>query len=391
MRQITTDHLADILADHEPPCISLYQPTHRHHPANQEDPIRYRNLLRDMENSLRQKYPTREVRPLMEKFQALGGNGMFWNHRTDGLAVLGSIRNFQVFELQRPVQELLVVSDSFHTKPLLRILQSADRYQVLCLGRRKAKLLEGNRYSLDLIEMPNVPATITEALGEELTEPHITVASYGGAGGVGGAGKNHGVMHHGHGQKSDEVENDTIRFFQVVDRAVHEHHSKPSGLPLMLAALGEYHEPFRRVSRNPFLMKEGITKNFDPIDAEELEELRVEAWKRIEPLYLDRLAKLIDGFEVARSRQLGSDDLTQVAQAAIEGRVGNLLVEADRVVPGRIDRATGQIQHGEISDPGTDDILDDLAESVLRTKGEVVVVPTERMPTQTGAAATFRY
>ena len=38
-----------------------------------------------------------------------------------------------------------------------------------------------------------------------------------------------------------------------------------------------------------------------------------------------------------------------------------------------------------------DDVLDDLAELVLRTKGDVVVVPTERMPSTTGAVAIYRY
>jgi len=90
-------------------------------------------------------------------------------------------------------------------------------------------------------------------------------------------------------------------------------------------------------------------------------------------------------------------------------------VQADRVIPGRLDAATGRIEPGELSDdpgtarghlvhdatgrmkpgalsdPGVDDVLDDLAEAVLRMKGEVVVVPAERMPTDTGVAATFRY
>ena len=93
MRPITTDQLTGLLADHEPPCISLYQPTHRNHPENQQDPIRYRNLLAEMENSLRQKYPTREVRTLLEKFQALARDDHFWNHRTDGLAILEFARH----------------------------------------------------------------------------------------------------------------------------------------------------------------------------------------------------------------------------------------------------------------------------------------------------------
>ena len=36
-------------------------------------------------------------------------------------------------------------------------------------------------------------------------------------------------------------------------------------------------------------------------------------------------------------------------------------------------------------------MLDDLAELVLNTGGEVVVVPTDRMPTDTGVAAVYRF
>jgi hypothetical protein len=383
MRQVTTDHLAALLADHEPPCISLYQPTHRFHPDNQQDPIRYRNLLREMESSLRQKYPTREVRTLLEKFQALARDDHFWNHRTDGLAILSSPDKFQVFELQRTVPELLVVADSFHTKPLLRALQSADRYQILALNRHEAKLYEGNRYALDPVELTNVPSTITEALGEELTEQHLSVGSYG-AGAGGGAAPSV----HAHGDKKDEVDNDRDRFFRAIDRAILEHHSRPSGLPLMLATLTEYHAPFREVSHNPFLMAEGIQMNPAALS---LDQLRAEAWRKVEPLYLERLAKLVDSYQVARSRQLGSDDLAQVAEAVTAGRVGTLLVEDERQIPGKIDRATGQVQPAELADPEVGDVLDELAELVLRMKGEVVVVPGERMPSSTGVAATYRF
>jgi hypothetical protein len=387
MRQLTIEQVTGLLADHEPPCISLYQPTHRFHPDNLQDPIRYRNLLAEMENSLRQKYPTREVRTLLEKFQALARDDHFWNHRTDGLAILSSPSKFQIFELQRTVPELVVVADSFHTKPLLRALQSADRYQILALNRHEAKLYEGNRYALDPVELTNVPSTITEALGEELTEQHLTVASYGaGAGRAAGGGATPSV--HAQGDKKDEVDIDRDRFFRAIDRAILEHHSRPSGLPLMLASLTEYHAPFRAVSHNPFLMADGIMMNPESLS---LEQLRVEAWRIVEPFYLQRLATMVDDFQVARSRELGSDDLTQIAEAATAGRVGTLLVEDDRQIPGKLDAATGKIQRDDLSDPEIDDLLDDLAELVLRMKGEVVVVPAERMPSATGLAASYRF
>ncbi|MPZ76444.1 MAG: hypothetical protein GEU77_07960 [Deltaproteobacteria bacterium] len=374
-------YLSELLQVQEPPCLSLYQPTHRHYPENQKDPIRFRNLVKGLEQSLGQKYPSREIQSLLQPFQSLTEDGEFWNRALDGLAVLSAAGIYRVYRLQRPVPELFVVADSFHVKPLLRIFQSADRYQVLALNRQEVKLLEGNRDALDAIELaPNVPQTITQALGEELTEPHQTVASYGmGAGGP--------AMRHGHGSKKDEIDIDTERFFRAVDRAVLEHHSRPSGLPLILAALPEHHSLFRQVSHNPFLMEKGIEINPDalPNDA-----LRERAWNLVEPNYLERLAALVEEFGAARSKALGAEELDQVVAAAIAGRVSTLLIESERQVAGRIN-AAGGIELDTLDHPEVDDLLDDVAELVLRKGGQIVVVPKERMPTQTGLAAIFRF
>jgi hypothetical protein len=70
MRSTSLYRLNELLAPHSPPCISLYQPTHRHHPDNQQDPIRFKNLVTEVETSLRQKYRNREIRPLVEPFRA---------------------------------------------------------------------------------------------------------------------------------------------------------------------------------------------------------------------------------------------------------------------------------------------------------------------------------
>ena len=380
---LTIESLAELASVHQPPCLSLYQPTSRHHPENQQDPIRFRNLVKELETSLRQKYPDIETRLLLEPFEALAHDHAFWTHTLDGLAVLGGPSMFRVFLLQRRVGELAVVADSFHTKPLRRFLQSVDRYQVLGLSLRKIQLFEGNRDALDEIDpAPEVPRTITEALGAKLTEPHQTVASYGGVGG------DSSPMHHGHGGKKDEADIDAERFFRAVDRAVIEHHSRPSGLPLILAALPEHHHLFRQVSHNPFLMTEGLTVNPDTLPIDELREL---GWQVVEPQYQAQLATLVDEFAVAKSKGLGSDDLTQVAQAAAEGRVATLLIESDCQIPGRLDGATGLVELADLSHPQADDLLDDLGELVGNLGGRVMVIPAEQMPVRTGLAATYRY
>ena len=380
---LTIESLAELASVQQPPCLSLYQPTHRHRPENQQDLIRFSNLLKELETSLRQKYPAVETRLLLEPFEALAHDHGFWNHTLDGLAVLGGSSLFRVFRLQRPVAEFAVVADSFHTKPLRRFLQSVGRYQVLGLSLHKIQLFEGNRDVLDEIDpAPGVPRTITEAMGDELTESHQTVASYGG---VGAAST---PMHHGHGGKKDEADTDAERFFRAIDRAVLDHHSRPSGLPLILAALPEHHHLFHRVSHNPFLMVEGLNINPDvlPID-----ELRERAWQVVEPQYQAQLATLADEFAVAKSTGLGSDDLVQIAQAAAAGRVATLLIESDRQIPGRLDSATGRVEVADLGHPQVDDILDDLGELVGKMGGRVLVIPAEQMPGRTGLVATYRY
>ena len=383
MNTLDKDYAAGLLDACDPPCLSLYQPTHRHRPENEQDPIRFRNLVKAMEESLLQRYPAHEVQLVLDPFLALANDRDFWNHTLDGLAVLGAKGMFRVYRLQRPMAELVIVADSFHTKPLRRFLQSVGRYQVLGLSLHRIQLFEGNRDALDEIDpAPDVPRTIAETLGDELTEPYQTVASHGGIGGASTA------IHHGHGGKKDEVDIDAGRFFRAVDRAVLEHHSRPSGLPLILAALPEHHHLFHQVSHNPFLMAEGLTINPDILP---INELRQRAWQVVEPQYQAQLAVLLDEFAVARSNGLGSDDLIQVAQAAAAGRVSTLLIESDREIPGRIDRATGRVEPADLNQPQVDDLLDDLGELVGKMGGRVMVIPAERMPGRTGLAATYRY
>lgn len=382
MTLLTRDFSAALVGA-RPPCLSLYQPTHRHHPANQQDPIRFRNLVKELAQSLQHKYAAAEIAKLLEPFDALADDMEFWNHTLDGLVVFAAAGLFKVFKTQRPVIELVVAADSFHTKPLWRLLQTTDSYQVLGLNQHTIRLFEGNRDAIDEIDLvPSIPHTITAALGDELTEPRKTVSSYG------GAGPGSTPMHHGHGGKSDEVDIDAERFFRVVDRAILEHYSRPSGLTLILAALPEHHALFHQISQNPFLAADGIRINPDALS---LDELRVRAWEVAEPQYHARLTVLVEAYAQACSKGLGSDDLSEIAIAAVAGRVGSLLIDGSRQIPGQLNLTTGGVELGSLSNPSVDDLLDDLGELILTKGGQVWIAPTERMPTQTGLAAIYRY
>ncbi len=381
-RLVTEDIIRGELTGQTGPCVSLYQATHRHHPDNQQDPIRFRNLLGSLQASLAQSVSAENAQTLLAPMQKLADDADFWNHTLDGLAVFSAPGVFKALRLPTGLPDLSVVADTFHVKPLRRYFQSTGRYQVLALSLGKVRVFEGNRHHLDELDLEgSVPTDLPAALGHELTEKHQTVTSHGGVG-LGSS------MRHGHGGKADEVDNDRERFFRAVDRAVIEHVSKPSGLPLLLCCLGEYQGHFRGLSQNSLLVAPGLS-----IDPEALshKDLEVRAWETFAPAYAASLAEHAERFGHAQSQGRGISDLAEAARAGVEGRIDTLLLESGRAYPGRLDLATGAIALAQLDAPDVDDLLDDLGEIVSAKGGRVLVVPPEAMPTKTGLAATIRY
>lgn len=379
MRAIAEDFAAGTFRSPEPPCLSLYQPTHRSHPANAQDRIRFGNLIKKLEESLGQQYPKRDASSLLEPFHQLHGDSRFWNYSTEGLAVLARPGLFRVYRLVRPVQELAVVADSFHIKPLLRMVQSADDYQILAVSREHASLYQGNRDGLVEVDLPEeFPSTLEAVVDLDAKKPQPI--------------RTHGVRtpggRHGTSSRADLAQTDTELFFRAVDRAVLEGFSRSQRLPLVLLSLPENQGHFRQLSHNPWLMEQGIDASPNAVD---LDELRKRAWQVVEPQYLERLRGLTDMFGAARPRGMADADLMLIGRSALSGRVATLLIEADREVAGRIDPITGAVEFGDLANPEVDDVLDDLAEQVLATGGQVVIVPSERMPVTTGAAAIYRF
>jgi len=383
MNLLTYDMMPALLSVNSGTCISLYMPTHRTHPDNLQDSIIFKNLVKQVEQSLLQQYSASEVLVLLKPFVELTDNEAFWRHTLDGLAVFAAAGIFKTISLPVFTKELTVVAESFHTKPLRKYLQSVDRYNVLGLSLHDYKIYEGNRHSLTELELTQgIPKNIKEALGNELTDKYSTVASYGGVGG--GSGN----MHHGQGGKADEVDIDAERFFRFVANTVNDHYSKLSGLPLILAALPEHHNLFHKVSNIISLLPDGIDVNPKSIETDELVE---RAWKVMEPYSNGIIDKACDVYQQSKAKGKGSDSISEIALAAAGSKVDTLMIEADRQIAGKIISETGDIEKGDLDHPEMDDLLDDLGELVTKMGGKVMVIPPEKMPSKTGVACVFRY
>lgn len=371
----------DMIFKENGPLISLYQPTHRYSPANKQDPIVFKNLLRVIENSLKQKADVHFIESIMKPFHELKEDKNFWNNTSDGIAVLASQNRCIVYNLPIPVKEFVVVANSFHIKPLLQVFQSTENYQLLGLSRENFTLYQGNRYGFHEIRIdPDTPRTMRDVLGNQFSDATLSNGSYAGAAGT--------TMYYGQGDVKEEINKDTEKYFRYVDSYVFENYSKPSKLPLILVSLKEYHSEFKKISNNSYLLEKGITKSIESLD---LDEIQKEAQIIIDAINLKKIQKWTESYTKAAAESLGSSDLAQVAKAAYEGRIDTILLEEDRMVPGKIDYKTGKIKFGDLDNPYYDDILDDLAELVLLNGGTAIVLAKDKMPSATGIAAIYRY
>ena len=381
MRSTIAESFRELLENEVAPCISIYLPVRRGKPQASENARRLKNLIRDTQDQLEKRYAKRQYDSIIGKLRDLEDDPIVWEQPAEGLAIFASPKLFRVIPLARSVDEMAEVADSFHLKPLIRAQQFTGRFQILCLTQGNVMLYEGNHDRLDDVPLRNVPHTLVEALGDQLTEPQHTHSWHT------GRGVNAPAVH-GHHSRKDEIDLDLERFFRVIDRAILENHSKPSGLPLILCAISKYHDRFRKLSHNTYLVPRGIKLDPNSISIDRLHE---EAWKIIAPYYRQQIEKVIEEYGRARAHQQGSEDPAQVAEAAAQSRVSTLLVDADKKIGGKIDPASGRVEFGDLADPHFDDLLDEIAEQVIKTGGEVLIMPHAEMPTDTGIAAIYRF
>jgi len=369
----TPDDLRNLLAPRTEPCISLFLPLPRHGAELAMAPVRFRNLVRQAEALLAERYDARRIRELIAPLGGLAEAVDVFTPGPEGLAAFRADGVLETYRLWPPPPERAVVADSFHVKPLLRSLQDRNRYHVLALGSRRVALFDGSERGLVPRVLPGLPAPL---------EPSAASGGRGGGGRAsrGGPGK---VPAEGEGGRREE----TLRLFRAADGALRE--ALPGATPILLAGSGSVLSAFRDVCTHPAVFPEGVEGAVDDVGIDELHE-------RVLPTALRALearnARLVEDFRKAQDRGLASDVLTTVAEAAVAGRVRRLVVAGGKTLFGRVDRETGEVTlHAGQSGPQDDDVLDDLAETVLARGGEVFVLDATKMPHEAAAVAIYRW
>jgi hypothetical protein len=96
---------------------------------------------------------------------------------------------------------------------------------------------------------------------------------------------------------------------------------------------------------------------------------------------IQRLANAIREFQVAGAMNTAAKSISQIAKLAVKGKVKKLMVAEDYQMFGKINRETGDLNVTPVQmDHTDDDLLDDIAQQVIASGGEVLVTSQQWIP-----------
>jgi len=361
---MTQDDLKRIQAYRGYPALSLRVRTHRRMPEAMQDPTRLKNLIRQAEKAMVERDIAGAVVQDFISRLDLFHKQLDWRYLDEGLCVFVAAGRLAWVMLPEPVEETVVVAETFLTRDLVRIASRTPRYHLLVLSEQATRWFQG--WGRRLSEQTGQGFPMRSQAGDH--EPP--------------EGFNKGV-------DPKAYANERLRvFLRRVAEAAKAHINRDRA-PLFVAGVERLQGLYREVGGEDTVTG-AVSGNFDGRSPHELAAAlspEVERWQQI------RRHMVLERFKEVQGTKNGVAGLREVGEAAAMARVDTLLVESSYAISGSYDRETGRVitvANGGERDMAPDDVVDEIVETVVERGGNVVFYQDGRLD---GAAmgAILRY
>ena len=360
MDTIGREELGNLIRHRHEHCVSIYMPTHRAGPPVRQDRIRLKNLLREAVERLEELGMCRHIaKRMLKPAEDLLDDSFFWRHQGDGLALFISPETFHSYRLPVAFGDILIVTGSFHVKPLLPVFGHDSHYYLLSLSNDGARLFRGSPSALVPLELPSAPSSLHEVLLRFAPEKLPTISA------------------------SKAVP----QFCERVEAAVA---SRLDGqrAPLILASTLPLKEAYRKVNTYPYFVQDWIPGSMQSVGFDEIA-ARAEAVARGAFRSAERAA--IARYQQYAGKLKASDEIGPVLWCANEGLVDTLLVAVGRQRWGTFDPSSEAVAIHDSVAAGDEDLLNRAAILTILHGGDVFAVPPSSLPGEGPLAAILRY
>ncbi len=344
----TTATYADVLESaHYLPCVSLIMPFEPKMSLKRELDHKLKIAKNSIEDRLKMNFPDDKIEPVLKKFDEAIGHLNYYTHKKS-IAVFVSPVFQKVYYLDMPVEEKLVIDESFEIRDLIYSKKEVHQYLLVVLSSKWTKIYVANGNQLIRITS-NVPDNI-EAYKNDIPEK---VANF-----------------------SDETKRKEIllnKFLLHTDNGLGLL-LQSYKLPLFVMGTAKTIGHFKSITHNAKHIIDSIHGNFEEKSEVELQAIMmpyVSDWKKI---IQTNLLKQVDDAMNRKRLAVGMEAVWKAASLK-KGRL--LIVEKNFVFPAYHSATPGIIFKQDENSQNAfyiKDAVDDAIEKVLASGGDVEFV-----------------
>ncbi len=291
-----------------------------------------------------------ERKKFLEPLDALLKDARILKNMKGNIGIFRTKDLFRILNVPVELERQCRIASSFHVKPLLRWMQMDCEFLLLGLNENAAHLYLGGQTTFQKIDSILFPEFFKQ---KELLDDYLSL------------------------KKSRQLQSKRDETFIWLNEWLEEM-TKKSAPRLFLAGNKILIEGLLKSLKYKNIVKNPIAPYFQEDRSGEIcskirSVLKAEAKKTLD--------QALQEFRFAEEVKLGKKNIFQIAKAATQGRVKKLIVVDSMHVFGKVDKTTGGLEiHPFDLDHEDDDILDDLAQTVLASGGEVVVASKDELP-----------
>ncbi len=355
---ITLKELKDVTSDN---CVTIILNTHRTKPDNQKDPLALKNLIKEAEQRLSVDRNKKDVQGLIQRLTELEAK-IDHSHNLESLILFVNEDIAEYTRLPIPVEDRVVIDQTFATRDLIRGLHLDSGYYVLVLSQQKVRLIEAFN--------DRVVAEIGGSFPIENNQFYST---------------NKAEL-----SNATRQTNLVAEFFNRIDKEVNKVR-KDNPLPVLICTEeSNYHEYLKVADEKQSIF--GTFLNQNRVD-EKAQAIVEEAWKIVKEHNVQRNNARKVELQKAVSNGLFLSDVNDIWKAISEGRVQTLFVEQGLFQPAVIEDGlvTLVLTTDKDRKEVIDDIYDEMIELNMKFGGDVVFLPKGELKDFNGFGATTRY
>lgn len=334
--------LSDLYTNHSGSHLTIYLPTkdQSHRQIKKQLAETLFNVERLLQKDKTKEFVNNFLLPIKRLLRdpriLISGNQKGW-------AIFRTKSSFRLKSIPVHLPNLGVVAKSFHIKPMLRWTLMEENCYVLSLNKSEAILFKASNGAVKQIA----------------TLPFFDTLP----GGV-------------QRDKLSEFQQKFASLNWIDDRLTDIIADKKA--PLILAGVERNIQLFSQLTNHKRLIKEYLSGSFDYESKNELRRALNILFHEVEG---KQKSRALNQYQAASRKSKVETDLVEIFQQSLRNGIRKLYIAEDKYIWGNLNAEDGSLMvHPFQKNSLDDDILDDIAELVIKNGAEVVVLPSKDMP-----------